>query len=107
MGFLKNPKGAIYGAKITRDLVFSWHFHRGIEILKYHENIRSRVISAALMVPLGINKAHEKQIFEAEIQMLENPRPPNRNPIHQTHLCFSFLISHLKEKNCITMHIYK
>lgn len=69
MGFLKIPKGAIYGAKITRDLAFSWYFHRRIEILKYHENIRSRVISAALMVPLGINKAHEKQtqIFEAEI----------------------------------------
>lgn len=78
MGFLKIPKGAISGARIPRDLVFSWHFHRGSEILKYHENIRSPVISAALMVPSGINKAPEKQtqIFEAETEMLEYPPPP-------------------------------
>lgn len=69
MGFLKIPRGALYRAKITRDLVLSWYFQLGAEILKYQENIRSRVISAALMAPWGINKAREKQtqILEAEI----------------------------------------
>lgn len=51
MGFLKIPRGALYRAKITRDLVLSWYFQLGAEILKYQENIRSRVISAALMAP--------------------------------------------------------
>lgn len=87
MGFLKIPKGAIYGAKITRDLVFSWYLHRGMETLKYQENSRSRVISAALMVPSGINQAREKQtqIFEAETEMLEYPPPPGRNPVQPPH----------------------
>lgn len=100
MGFLKIPKGAISGAQIPRDLVFSWHFHRGIEILKYHENIRSPVISAALMVPSGINKAPEKQtqIFEAEIEVLEYPPPTPSNPVHPHKNHLVFVISHFKEQ---------
>lgn len=106
-GLFKNSQGSYFWAQIPRDLVFSWHFHRGIEILKYHENIRSPVISAALMVPSGINKAPEKQtqIFEAEIEVLEYPPPPPQQPNAPAQKLPRFCDLTLGGANCATIHI--